>query len=334
MALLDARNESLIPKHLNTPYLETYMFNELANDFQLRSHSTGFLIWQNEPNLITNWHVVTGIDPEAPTSQPLGKNPPLFIKMFIVGAGSTYYQLSIPLYDEHQRPRWIEFEEGSVIDLIMIPLPKNLIEYVDIPVFEITQHNSREIVLELGRTVFIPGYPFSREDIAKHFGPKAAFPIPIWKKASIATNPDDPINDHVVLLDGLSRPGMSGSPVYAAQEEEFYLIPNDKPIGTARHKWINKSGLKRTIQSQALRFMGIYSGTIGKSMSDLALGKCWNVYAFMKLFSHGRWGVMKDQKPNVPSIYENMFDYKDLQLVEIDSEGREKTQIPLSATDQ
>ena len=88
--------------------------------------ATGFLWEHNTAQyLITNWHVVTGLHPE--TGQPLDQNgaTPDMIKVWLhltdnLGKWDSF---EIPLFDNQNRPLWIEHEGlRSKVDVVGIRL--------------------------------------------------------------------------------------------------------------------------------------------------------------------------------------------------------------------
>lgn len=47
-----------------TAYIETYAFDQRNGDMIKRSHATGFFVKKKDTIfLVTNWHVVTGLNP-------------------------------------------------------------------------------------------------------------------------------------------------------------------------------------------------------------------------------------------------------------------------------
>ena len=142
-------------------------------------------------------------------------------------------------------------------------LPKWLVhpqykENVDVIALELTQKDevnysainncnfNEEVLAEIGDECFVIGYPF--EDF-RYLG------LPIWKKASIATEPT--VNEDQLpklLIDTATRPGLSGSPVIYQRTGIHRLDDNGMPKFD-------------TLFGRIRGFLGIYSGRIGKGES-------------------------------------------------------------------
>lgn len=89
-----------------TSYLETFTI-DLSGKHAMRSYATGFFIrTANSVLLITNWHVVSGLDP-ADTSKA-AKATPVFLKATVISKTQMVTELTIPLYDEQLSPLWSE----------------------------------------------------------------------------------------------------------------------------------------------------------------------------------------------------------------------------------
>jgi hypothetical protein len=102
--------------------------------------------------------------------------------------------------------------------------------------------------------VFVLGYPY---DV------KGGGNFPIWKRASIATEPDLNYNFlPQMLVDTATRSGMSGSPVIFRRTGVHGLVDG---------KMVDSSSIG-TVED----FLGIYSGRyVGESKDDAQLGIVW-----------------------------------------------------------
>ena len=107
--------------------------------------------------------------------------------------------------------------------------------------------------------------------------------IPIWKRASIATEPSLPaFNEPCFLVDSATREGMSGSPVvaYATSARHYpHLAVNSGEI-TPETILLYKPGLA---------FLGIYSGRIGVGdLFEAQIGKVWYASVIDEMLANPR----------------------------------------------
>lgn len=120
----------------------------------------------------------------------------------------------------------------------------------------------------IGHQVFITGYPAGIE-------PSGVFPI--WKSGTIASEPSvgmelGGINtEDVLLVDGLTRAGMSGAPVVCLQKAGDLCFTDD--------------GVQVTATEDGPLLVGVYAGREGVtgSEADMALGRVWKVGAIERL---------------------------------------------------
>lgn len=266
--------------------------------------------------LVTNWHVVTGLDPANPTL--LALPPPNFLKLTVLSRDrSTLVELSLPLYGRSMEPLWKEHSLGGDVDIVVYPLSLALeknFEFVDINSAE----DNAPISEEVAKDVFILGYPFSRDEMRGVFGEDAPYYIPIWKRGSIATEPALRFGKRVLLIDSLSRAGMSGAPIVIAQDEkvaytrkaEDYEILRRMAAGEgASVEALSRIDLEALTEGtvKRFRFLGVYSGTIGSTrLAEVALGKCWHVEVLRELVANPRNGNMPAHAP-LPNAHYNDF---------------------------
>lgn len=212
------------------------------------SIATGFL-YQNDQDifLVTNRHVVTGRNLQD--NRVLSKTGalPHTIKSFIAsieksteGGGKSicrWIEYDIGLYEKSGKPLWYEHENNAV-DVVTIKLEmKDEVEESLNPLNANKLHN---FPIEISDDVFIIGYPV---------GITGGKKLPIWKRGSIASEPDMNIDDmSKIIIDTSTREGMSGSPVIARTDNMLVgkdgTIPEDEFFGAH------------------YRFVGIYSGRL------------------------------------------------------------------------
>jgi hypothetical protein len=214
---------------------------------------------KNKTYLITNWHNVTGINPE--TDENIGGFCPnkFFIRLkYLIpkeeGKNDIMETIrEIDLYDENLNPNWIEHPTGKKVDLVAIPLNLELkeggiLKYIN------KQDYIDDWFPETGDDCFIIGYP---EGIS---GP---WNTPIWKRGSVASPPLlDYDEKPVFLLDTIGNSGLSGSPVIGKgngifEKDNTKKITANSIIGS----WQN--------------FVGIYAGRLSKNGIGSQLGRVW-----------------------------------------------------------
>lgn len=206
-------------------------------------------VWKqgSDHYLVTNWHNVSGKDPRTGKhlSQTLAEPDQVKTWWNVKGNLGAKTETMVPLRSANGEPLWwIHPIFGSKVDVIVLPItpPPNTDMH---PINEMPSLNLR---LEVGQDIFILGYPFG-------IGPAG---LPIWKRASIASEPEvlHPSDPHI-LVDTASRPGMSGSPVICKS--------------WATHQLDNGSVQMST--GSAYRFVGVYSGRIAATdQNDAQLG--------------------------------------------------------------
>jgi hypothetical protein len=241
---------SLVTHHLQLGFSKTDI---------ILSSATGFIYkFQDVFYIITTWHNVTGRDPI--TGQCISEHggiPDLFATYFRsrTEGGVTHREI-LPLYAdaEMEKPLWLEHPiSREKIDVVAYRLPAEIAtKYRLFPINEIPFEEG--IAPEVSDEVFILGYPFSETPYLH---------LPVWKKASIATEPTVNIDQlPKLLVDTATRPGLSGSPAIFQR--------------TGTHK-LGQDGMPtdETFFGRARDFIGIYSGRIGKDEFQAQLGIIW-----------------------------------------------------------
>src|ERR1700730_14879715 len=135
-----------------------------------------------------------------------------------------------------------------------------------VTLFPVNELAPAKLAIMIGMDVFILGYPFGSKMPA----------LPVWKRGSIASEPDMVRNykdaTGYYLVDTASRPGMSGSPVILRSwsnhilESNMWTTTNDKlPID---------------------RIIGVYSGR--KYPTDAQIGVAWHVDYIDEIIDGGK----------------------------------------------
>lgn len=207
---------------------------------------TGFVVRSHEIDyLITNWHVVTGRDPN--TLRPLsttGAADPEEIGIWHHDAtrlGTWNLKVQQLLAHSTGAPQWRQHERGSQVDIVAVPLAVQ----TDTKTYPMdTTLVYTDLLLLPSEPVSIVGFPF---------GMSAAGKFPIWKTGHIASDIDLDYEDKpVFLIDATTTPGMSGAPV------------------VARRIGMHRSSKGWEMGRHAVRFLGVYSGRIRKQ-SDIGM---------------------------------------------------------------
>lgn len=216
--------------------------------------------------LITNWHNVTGCHPVTHEAMsPETGFLPTHVKFSYVEADKVeniegQYVLKwgakiAPLYDSDNNPLWLEHPRyGHAVDVVALKLFVDSAENANIFSMPINKHpNWFAINLAPGDDCFVLGYPKNLD---------AGFHLPLWKRASIASEPSI---DHgglpKLLIDAATRQGMSGAPVIA--------------VSNGYHVPIDGKGVQDGVLGRVKSFVGIYSGRTDDDQLGVQIGVVW-----------------------------------------------------------
>lgn len=256
---------------LNIDYLSTIPLKvEMVFMNNHKEHHMGYVtafilvnpINENEQYLITNWHVVTGLNPVDGVTilDTNGCRRPnaLRVKFYDKSGIGAWTSRLIPLYLETELfidKRWIEHIHGYSVDVVAVPL-NQVIERSEYYCNGFNKDEENRIMyLTPGENVSIIGYPEG-----KSFGEN----YPIWKSGCIAS--DLCANNTYFLIDATTRPGRSGSPVFAKRPSHFLL--DNKTL-----KFVPR-----------IEFLGVYSGRISDTSH---VGKVWHPSVIDDIISIG-----------------------------------------------
>jgi hypothetical protein len=243
------------------PYsLATVPLEQCANGNTFGT-ATGFIWKRREKNyLITNWHVVTGRNAETGEPEPcFPVRPDMLRVQFNTRVMDFGKQMrEIKLRDENHCPLWYAHPvHQRRRDVVAIPLDI-ADDDPDVKPYPINSYSdpwndpwSGGLLVGIGMDVFILGYPFG-------YKPPG---FPVWKRGSIASEPDlTSIGTGYLLVDTASRPGMSGSPVIHRSWGP-HLMADGSMIAD------------NEIQT---KFIGVYSGRLRtRNSEDAQLGMVW-----------------------------------------------------------
>lgn len=301
------------PLSLTTTYIETFFIRADNGKPVLRSYATGFFVrGATQLFLVTNWHVVSGLDPAKPDRAGQFP-PPNYMKISVRSKDNWIVELTVPLYDEQMSPLWKEHGQRYAVDVVVYPLSLSLAQHFQMTDIRMAA-SDREIDEAVAKDVFILGYPFSREEMKSSFGDDAPYYLPVWKRGTIASEPRVRLSKKIILIDALSRPGMSGSPVLISEEREVMRLEGENVDVLRRLEQGTITPLKAissldTARMQGrveknFRLLGVYSGVIGNTrLEQVALGKCWHVDVLHELIASHQPGAMPFHSPLPNEFY-------------------------------
>jgi hypothetical protein len=230
--------------------------------------------------LVTNWHVVTGRDPQ--TLKPLDKiNAALPDHLGVTFASVKnidektnhifWNEISIALYQdtERKKPTWLEHPNlGHRVDAVAIPLA-GLGEMFKIAHANDATHELVRLRLYPSLDVYVLGFPL---------GITGGGQFPMWKRGTIASEPGVESDGlPKIYIDTATRKGMSGAPVYA---QEVGLIVPEEPNDSAKGS-IGK----------ARRFLGVYASRLDGDEFSAQIGVVWKETAIIDIVAGNKCGV-------------------------------------------
>lgn len=240
---------------VNQYSLASYYVELFFNDIKL-SNATCFFTKRGDTRyLVTNWHVVSGKDSD--TLQCLDKRAaiPNNLHVFLPNSDCIFDDnyVEIALYDEDSNPTWHNIKRnGRIVDIAIIPLNEDFDKFI-LDIEDAEEPFNENKSLSIADEIYVIGFPFG----------KIGGDLPIWKKASVASEPNVDLNDMpYYFADTATRSGMSGSPVVLYEKRPVVMVDNQK----------GKFSKYRT------KFVGVYSGRIGAhtaNKNDAQLGRVW-----------------------------------------------------------
>jgi hypothetical protein len=241
----------------------TYI-NLYYDDVSLASGSGFFWSLEGEFYLITNWHNLTGRDPN--TLQPISKRGglPNNVRFLIYEKtreeGDVFElavrEVRVELFEDFpfNSRFYVHPVHGHKVDVVALPLEQSLRSGRIILNTVETLEDDCASDPYVSQDVFIIGYPL---------GIITGLPVPIWKRGTIASEPMvDPNGLPLIYVDSATRKGMSGSVVVA---ERLHFGPYEKRDGTKTN----------TIMARTRNILGVYSGRLGADNVEAQLGIVW-----------------------------------------------------------
>jgi hypothetical protein len=269
--------------HETTNAVFPLSMRRLYSDGSEHSHpslGTGFLYFSYEHRatfLISNYHCLSGRDLYNST---IGSFIPNIIDVGITINEPTddpkYFTrkeatLRYPLLDEDEEPLYFHFPpdaSGRIeADIAILPISIEDNAVKDRGAYFNTRYISSmglylDHDLSLGEDCFIIGYPRGLSGDGR---------TPIWKRATIASEPNNTYKgDLVFLVDTATREGMSGSPVFLVRRESVLSDQNRRGID----------------EEKTEKLIGVYSGRMGTDELGVQLGMVWSVEMLRLLTTH------------------------------------------------
>ena len=227
--------------------------------------ATCFLTKQDDQYyLVTNWHVATGRNPDSGALISSTGVLPNALHVFFPretdeGVDFGSYQ-KIPLFDVDGNPQWREKKVGRrYLDVVVIPVTLNSM-FTPYCIEDSEEPFNENPLVEITSSLYVLGFPFGRQWGA----------LPIWKKASIASEPEYEAEEGFpyFFVDSASRSGMSGSPVVLFERRPITIL--EEKQGIMSHHFT--------------KLIGVYSGRIGvNDVGDVQLGRVWKASVINEL---------------------------------------------------
>jgi len=228
----------------------------------LASGTCFFVMSSDGPVLVTNRHNFTGR--HNITDKPIHKRCgiPNHAVVTLHGPGEVHYHIDLVDRENPELPSWVEHPLlGAKADIVALPVKEitNIIGDKNSISLENVSSQANWHRWDVGSELQVIGYPYGQ----------IGGPFPIWSKGFIASEPDvDIANLPVFLIDCRSRPGQSGSPVWARFRKGDIVTRN---------------GNDYQAKAAMNYFLGVYSGRL---RDDSDLGIVWKRSCIDELVNH------------------------------------------------
>lgn len=228
----------------------------------LASGTCFFVMSTDGPVLVTNRHNFTGRD--NITDKPLHKKCgiPDHAVVTLHGPEEVHYHIDLVDHTNPEAPSWIEHPTlGASADIVALPVKEmaNIIGEVNSVSLDSVSAQGNWYRWDVGSELQVVGYPYGQ----------IGGPFPIWSKGFIASEPDvDVAGLPIFLIDCRSRPGQSGSPVWARFRKGDIITHQEKDYQA---------------KQPMNYFLGVYSGRL---RGDSDLGLVWKRSCVEELVNH------------------------------------------------
>lgn len=248
----------------------------LANGSRTVSQGTGFLYATTKGAeidmvfLVTNYHVVTGNEPQSLT--PAKGDRLQFYIHTSRDEPSTNFPVNIPLYTKTGDPIWIQSGQFPEADVVMVPLAPALYEKRGQMFVFSEEHTEIDMKVRPSTQATLLGYPYGFFD-TRNF-------LPVWKTGHLASEPAvDFQGEPVFLVDVSAFPGMSGAPVVAVSNGVYESEAGSMMSGVQRRLLGVFSAMRmvKTRQSVDANGMTVDGGGAASPGDSLQLGYVWKI---------------------------------------------------------
>lgn len=211
-------------------------------------HATGFIVREKGRNfLVSAYHCLTGLNPaNGKCSSPTGFIPKRIRVFPATRLGNTITRHVVD----------IDLNDGVLTDPNFSVFRTDIaaIELNDPAEFVSADSTSEKLHTTAGSQCFVVGFPLPQT---------SALHIPIWRRASFATDPTIAIDGKPLFyVDAYTSPGMSGSPIF------------QRVFGPVAH--YGEGGLKIEVDRVVTtRLVGVYAGRIHDSQAAGPIGYGW-----------------------------------------------------------
>ena len=228
----------------------------------LASGTCFFVLSADGPVLVTNRHNFTGRDNITGKTLHKAGGIPDHAVVNLHGPGEVHYHIDLVDHENPEMPSWVEHPTlGAKADIVALPVKEmaNIVRETNSVSLDAVSSQGNWHRWDVGSELQVIGYPYGQ----------IGGPFPIWSKGFIASEPDvDVANLPIFLIDCKSRPGQSGSPVWARFRKGDVITREGKDYQA-----------KETMNY----FLGVYSGRL---RSDSDLGLVWKRSCLEELVNH------------------------------------------------
>lgn len=267
---------------------------DMMRNNQKMGSGTGF-VYQPEgvdrKFLVTNYHIISARYPKEPHKLLPGfLGSPDEIQFSVLTRPDCQPKCGGISLVANKEYAWIEHKDRvQGVDIVAIP-----IEFLDDAII-LTQQQLNlvdDINFEVGSDLFIIGFPYG-------YGAGNFFPI--WKRGTVASEPlFKPEGLPRFYIDSFTKPGMSGSPVFATEIRDLIFLKDETKSNFEKYQrgeisaldFIKDLDVDRTVKpvpTKCFQLVGIYSGRIpGHGDQDPNIGIVWQKKLIDELFAEPR----------------------------------------------
>lgn len=239
------------------PIIDEYSMTAIPLNLMCKGTAIGvatgfFYVLDGHRYLVSNWHVFSGRNTYTGQANRKDAALPDALRISLhtsAGIGTTK-EFDLKLYDQDEAPIWRQHKDGQDVDIAVLSCRK--LPYGCVP-YEVPRgDDTLDMAFKIAMDAYILGFP-------KGIANNKIFPI--WKRASIASEPELPhANRPLVLVDTATREGMSGAPAFLRTFGGYQSTSGDQQLRVG----------------SSTRFIGIYSGRYGGEDEFAAqLGRVW-----------------------------------------------------------